>query len=944
MTDLTTQEQTMLNPQIDEEQVQTEAQVMAQTQDAYQPIQGSETASLGSQVAKQVTKGASDFSAWANRHILSIKPQEAPLKTPQELLTPIKQVEETAEQSAVRLFDSVEKQQAPVFNRFNRKKEALGLVDSDVNEFDSAMPYQINFDTIRDEEEVRGVIAYMAEANKGSIQEMRRGVVSDEQLYKLADDLNADPKMIQDVLARQAGGAIPPAEYIVAIRQTLDQSAVKLKELANTYLESQSPTDKLSFSKQFDFHRKFQASFMGIRAEYGRGLRAMGIPYDAQSRDILETMGAMEANLDVDTLARTISTAKSTKGINQQVDGYSSAWQYGADVFYTNYVSSMLSGLSTQVLNIGGNIANISANLMERKIASWMPKGKNALDEVQNDELTATLIGYRSSFFDAWKSAWHTLKTGEMYKGMDATGNQVDTPLPSEYFKLSGATGSIMDFTFNALRFPIRNVMGGTDAFFKTISERGELASLAYRQAKGELDNGTIQGDYFTTRLQELMTTPTEELKSKSTMFAREMAFQENPGEQMQKILNAVNTTPGLKYFVPFARTMSNMFSQTMVERTPLAPLSKKFREDIQAGGARRQLAESKLGMGLGITTLALGLAENDMITPPLPKDKATRDLWKSSGIKPNSFVFTQEDGSKVYVPHTGLEPFSSFFNVVASLHDYNKKMEFFDFSEGEMERYNDVVGGLLFAVSENTLNKTFAVGLQGIFDAVNNGANSFERLAGMTANSMIPYSGLRRNITKELDEYKRSTDGIMEYIQAQIPMMSDELPPILDIFGEEVKHDYTWLRWTPSYETKDAVRKELESIHEATRRMAGSEFRDTFGQLLVKPKDRVEWQKFARKEFTDSQGRNLHGILSDIIQDEGYKQLTSIEKLDLISSTIRRVDMAALQTLSKENPELYLKLHNKDIVKRAFYNLEKEGMTREDAYNMAKEEFAGGM
>ena len=933
----------LITPQLNEEQITQEAQTMAEPQEVYQP-QDERYASVTSQVAKGVQKTGADFSAWANRKILSLKPTETPIKTVEQMVeakAPL--AVEAPEQQATKLFDKIENQQVPVFNKFNPRKEALDLMDSDIDEFDDALPYQINFNTIDNEDDVKAIIADMAEKNKTQIQQMRRGVVSDEQLYKLADDLGQDPKMIQDVLTRQAGGSIPPAEYIVAIRQALDQSAVKLKEYAKLVVENGSPTDKVNFSRQFDFHRKFQTSFMGIRAEYGRGLRAMGIPYDRNQEGVLEVMGAMEANLNVDTLANTILNARSTRGINQQVSGYGDIWKYGADAFYTNYVSSMLSGLSTQVLNIGGNVANLSTKLMDRKLAAWLPKGKNAPDEVQTDEITAQMIAYTSSFSDALSTAWKTLKTGEMYKGMDATGSRIDAPLPSEYFKLSGIGGSLLDGAFNFARFPIRNVMGSTDAFFKVISERGELASLAYRQAKTELDAGRIEPDMFKARLKDLMENPTDELKAKSTAFAREIAFQESPGETITKVNNAIQAVPGLRYIAPFVNTLSNITRQTLVERTPLAPLAKSWRDDFMAGGARRQLAESKVLMGTGILSMAYAMAQNDMLTPPMPNDKATRDLWKANGIKPLSVVFTNEDGQKVYVPHTGIEPFSTLFGVVASMHQFTNKLEFYDLTKDDEERFNSLYSDLLFAVSENTLNKTFATGIQTFFEAVNQGQKSFEKLTAMTTNTMIPYAGLRRNITKDMDEYKRSTDSVMEYIQSQIPLMSDELPQVLDIFGEPLKHDYTWLRWTPSYETKDPVRKELEALHTETKRMGGTDFRDKFGGLLAKPKDRAEWLQFARKEFTDAQGRNVHDILSDIIQSEGYKDMTSFEKVELIGSIFRRNDMAALQELSKNNPELYLKLHNTDVVKKAYYNLEKEGMTREDALQMAKEEIMGG-
>lgn len=971
-------------PQIPEIPQEKEAGIVSSITKAIAKIVGKETA----------TDATPQLSAWANKEILQTKPvkkerqigelvkKKTPKETPQQKLDTFqkniidtkyggdvlkmskedkniynlltKQVNEIApmtakieteqrQMDASRIFDSLENGNSPKFNTFNPEKEAVNLLESDIDQFYKEANYHINFDTIKDDDDVRRVMGYMAENNKKVIDFERRGIVTDNELNKFADELNADPSFVKDFLSREAGGAIPTAEYVLAARQMLDASATKLKDLADKVTKNYSPQDKIDFAKQFDFHRKFQAKFMGVRAEYGRGLRAFGLPADSSEKEIQNILSAMEKDIDISSVAKMITNAESTKGINKITSGYESMWKYGADMLYTNYMASMLSGLSTQVVNIGGSVSNMLVQTAERKVASWFPKRwGNELDEVYADEMSALMIGYTSSFADAFKAGLKTLKTGEAYKGIGSFGQDYSVTLPSEQFKLGGFGGQLLDGAYKVLTFPIRNVMGSSDAFFKVINERGNLAAFAYRDARDKVKLGVIPPEEFPNYLKQTLENPSDELLAKAENQAKEIVYQEKTGEMIQAISKGVNQIPGGRYIVPFINTMANITRQTLGERTPAAFLRKKFYEDVTAGGSRAQLAMTKMSMGTGILGLGFMLAENGALTPPMPDDKATRDMWKAAGIKPLSFKIQDENGQNVYISHQGVEPFSTFFGIMASISEYNKKAQYTDMMTGEEKKYNSLMGDLLYATSENILNKTFATGLQTFLEAASGtyGVGGAQKLIQSYFNTMIPYSGLRRNITKELDEVKRNTSGTLEYIQSQIPVLSKNLPPIRDIFGEEVKHDYTWLRWTPNYETKDSVRLELQRLNEATQRMPVGDVRDIIGKELVKPEDREKWVTYARKDYTDSQGRNLHAVLKDIIHSEGYKNLLEIEKADLISTTVKQWDMAAFQTLSKDDPALFMRINNTEIGKRAMYLNEKEGMTKEDALQQAKDEF----
>jgi hypothetical protein len=581
----------------------------------------------------------------------------------------------------------------------------------------------------------------------------------------------------------------------------------------------------------------------------------------------------------------------------------------------------------------------MTTRAIERKIASWLPKGKNATDEVMAEEFDMMMLGYRSAFLDGWKAMTKTLKTGEAYKGITSFGEFQELPMPSEQFKLSPIAGKLADAAFKGSTFMLRNVMGGTDAFFTVINERAELLSLAYREAKGKVDSGLLTPEQFATEFRNLVENPTTDITEKASHFAREIGMRENTGEIANKAKALVSSIPVGRYMVPFINTLSNQTRQTLGERVPTALLRKQFREDLSAGGARQQLAYAKLGLGTGILATAFGIAENGGITGAYPNDKPTRDAWKAAGIQPYSFVFDNDDGTKQYVSYQGLEPFATPIGIAASLVDNLNMTQYQELTKDDEQKFNNIFGDLLYAVSETTLNKTMATGLQSFFDATQSAADA-ERLVQGMANNLIPMAGMRRNIIKEVDEIKRSTNGLFEYIQSQIPGLSEGLPPVLDIFGEDQTHKINMFRWKPLEGTDDPVRLELNRLNETVGRMAMPDFRTEFGGQGSTPKERAEWTKFARKDFTDEMGRTLHDVIQDdIMNSDFYNDLSDFDKVQAISSMVRSWDSSALQVLQTENEALYDKITSRKAAQKAMYILkENQDMTSEDALQQARD------
>ena len=204
----------VVEPEIDQTQVTTDAKTIEQ---------GLETQELPKKPTSPDERLAG-LSAWGARALLkSVKPvaKEARRKvTLREV--PVADVAQATEGKAVNII-------TPADELMKIQDQVNDITNAELKTFKTTDSHQVNFDTIESGDDVTATIAQMAENNKVEIDESRRGVITDELLTGLANDLGQDPNFIKNFLARQEGQALN-AETVLASRQMLEQSAIKLKD------------------------------------------------------------------------------------------------------------------------------------------------------------------------------------------------------------------------------------------------------------------------------------------------------------------------------------------------------------------------------------------------------------------------------------------------------------------------------------------------------------------------------------------------------------------------------------------------------------------------------------------------------------------------------------------------------------------------------------------
>lgn len=938
-----------------------------QTQDVTQEMPQDQLAMAGA------GKVVDELTAWASRKIIGSAKTKDKSKKLQDMLKeygvedqviePVNPTKKPPIQKTVNevsdevnrpvdgLTTEIEEKPTIAPKKISEESEAQGLGKSKLSDFDTTDSWQMNFDTIETEDEIKSVIAHMAEKNKTQIEEARRGVVSDEQLKGLADDLGQTPEFIQNMLDRKEGEVFN-AESVLASRQVLEQSAVKLKGLADKVASGNaSEKEKFAFSRQFQFHEEFMAQFMGMRAEFGRGLRAFGVPQttnDIELDRMMEVMTQVDRKMDINSLANNISMLESSKAINMNVQSQTmNKIRLGFDTVYEVYINSILSGFKTHYINAAGSVLRMGADMVDTKVAAYMGHWDSpAEDIILKDEWKAGLFADLTGFSESFKVASQVAKTGEPYQGIQKLDNLDMKMLTAENYGVNPDSflGGSINFIGEVMRSPTERLMGGTDAFFKKMSERSKIARLAYREANAISQRNGLDQEQTLSLLNNLIENPTEAMRREATEHSMEMTFQTplgDLGQKFQKVVNHKNA-PGLRYLMPFIKTPTNLMKQGFLERTPAGFLFEKYRSELMEGGAKGQMARSKMATGTAIATTFYMMAKNGTITGSEPQDREVANARKDAGWRPMSWVVENELGEKEYISYKRLEPFSYIFGVMADMHENLEESQFSFIGEEEDAKLERLLTATTIAMAENTLDRTFMTGVRDFMNAASDPGRYGKRWWKNKINSHVPFAGLRRDLSRIGDDTIRSSDTIWEYIKANTPLLKADLPASLNSLGQEIKYDAVLNPWPKVTETDNIVLKEAKELAEKTRRSAISKPSNKIGGIELNAKEYHDYVKLSRSDLK-ADGRNFEETLEYVMFTDSYDKAIDDDKVEMLRNVANKFDSAARLKFMSEEQSVFEKVQTRKLHRAAKYKAKEEGIEDEEALDMLKDEYILG-
>lgn len=658
-----------------------------------------------------------------------------------------------------------------------------------------------NLDTAQDVDDV--INAFSAAFEKETAV-ATKGVEPLAMTHELAKDIGATPESLLDLYR----GTDNLAAKVTAHRALLAGSAEKVTGLARHVITNPDDLDSiLAMRKQVAIHAAIQARMKGVQTEVARALSSFRI--QASSVDLLaderaaliDALGGLKANRE---FARKLGQIADPRLVNRVTERGALARTH--DALFEGWVNGILSGLGTHVVNIVGNSMVGLFSVAEKGIAAVYGSLRHGDDAIRAADTVESLRGMLEGAKDALFI--NAAGRGELHEAarLYATGDihgaerivaeshnlggawkagatltpQLDKPMAASMERLvergpaisSGAfnlredsfLGHIADYAGSAIRTPSRMLVT-SDEFFKTALYRGEIRAQAARMARME----GLEGAEYVARVASLLDNPTPELSKMALDAARRGTFTTPLGEIGAHITAIADKVPGLRFIIPFIRTPVNIIKY-VGERTPgLNLMSSQVRADIAAGGARRDMVLARMTMGGTLFALAGLLKSQGLITGGGDKQRSAERL---AGQQQYSLKVGNE-----YFSFNRLDPVGMFLGLTADLMDLSGQV-----SDSEMD---DLAAAALLAVQRNLVSRSYVKGMMDLLLAAGNPEIYGEKFVQRFAGSWVP--SWMAQFARQGDPAIKEVWSITDAVKSRIPGWSKEVPPHVNLIGEDV-------------------------------------------------------------------------------------------------------------------------------------------------------------
>lgn len=653
----------------------------------------------------------------------------------------------------------------------------------------------VNFAAIKTPDDIQKVANDMVAAFESSTGEARRGVVSWDATRKAAGELDA----FDTLMARRTGEA-PSAAQVYAWKSLYLGALTKLQQVAReaqTAPLDQAPAALMQMREMQSLVLAIQKDFYGARAEAGRALNAFRIPADQalqakQVEGLLNQYGGIDANLD---LARKIAGINDTTALADFIE--KSTFTKTKEAWQQWFYFAVLSSPKTHIRNFVGNNVMLGLNMAETGFAAQLSRLMGD-DAVRAGEAAAQWFGIKAAFGDALTAAARTWRTGESMGGYGL--NKVDAPrtnaISSDAWNLSQTSvfGRAVDALGAVTSVPGR-ALQTSDEFFKTVGASATGYQAAFKQAQREIAQGKLTPDGLVDRITELVSDFPNRLddaaKADVAAQAAYLTFTTPPkpggftstllrlrevGNQPDASIGAQVAGMAARTIIPFVNTPSNILLATF-ERTPLAPITARYKEAMAAGGAAAYQANARMAFGTMTMATFVDLSMNGQVTDGGPKNRAEYATLYATGWRPYSVKI----GDK-YISYQGIEPLSTVLGWGAAIGEMLANTDQADPTANE--NIEAAIAATTFALFDLGMSKSYMQSTSDFIETINSGsegaAGAFFRKWG--GGQMVP--NVARDVKNIVDPAQRYTTGVIEDAMSRMPGLSDDLPPRRDAFG----------------------------------------------------------------------------------------------------------------------------------------------------------------
>ena len=584
-------------------------------------------------------------------------------------------------------------------------------------------------------DETKRFLSDVAKANK-DFPEARRGTMTIAEINELSKDVN-----LKDILGRKISMPLN-AEQIQAAKSVVYQNTEDAISKAKTWVAS-GGQDPVAFQEAVDSlvsNTAFLETLQGASSELGRAMRVL------RERPSVDLSIAMKQLLE--QRAKGVSTEELIQSLATFDDPSSAAKFVGKiatptwkDKFKEYYINFWLSGIKTQAINLASNTVTALSPLIEKPLEAGIGAIRRTPDRVTFREVGARVAGMRQGTREGLKLAAQAFKTGEAQSRV--------TRLDVQRNAIGGPVGEV-------IRIPTRLLLT-QDEFFKSIQRRGELNAQAFKKAFDESGGDKQKLDELFAKYKE---EPTEAMQKAAEREAEYRTFQSDLGRTGKNFQQFLAQSPTASFFIPFFKSPANLLKYA-AERSPLAPLSDRWRAEIMAGGRQRDEALAKLSLGIGATGALVSYALEGKITGSGPTDPKERAALLATGWQPYSIKV-----GDTYYSIGRLDPYATLFGVVAdavTAKDYMTD-----------EEYQKALAFIPFSIASNLAEKTYLQGFTNLYESLAGDyadITTVEKFIRDTA-AGLAVPNLFRQAGAAIDPQVREANSIIKEVQNRIPVI----------------------------------------------------------------------------------------------------------------------------------------------------------------------------
>lgn len=654
----------------------------------------------------------------------------------------------------------------------------------------------VNWGRIESPEDVTQIVQKIVKENAAGADPARTGRKRGIQ----ASNLSPEGQNSWDTLQqRRIGEPMGDAET-AAVRELWVESGGKVVALAEQVRAAPRDTmTALAFRKQLAIHNSVQEMVAGSRVETQRALASWRIP-KGDTLDFTGQMDEMTSQLRGDAV-RTFAIAEGVSNMSRggRLLAETDTFVYGSPLQKTSgmirqfWYASLLSSPHTHMRNLISQTAVMGTQMLERKVANLIGRALGDVNVAPGETMAMAhgmVMGVRDAFRigakgrSGFREAWATGQSGIGIGKVDV--EQVGAFNPERLGVSRESTpGKALSFIDSGTRAPMR-ALAASDEVFKSAGSRMEMHALAHRQAWSEVQAGRLDPKEMSDRIARIMQDPSESIKLEARRSAEAVTFTQEPGEGA-RVFNAMRSIQKIpvvgRIAMPFTRTNYNLANHAF-QRTPLAVVSKSFRDDLAAGGARADLAYARLLTGSGLMMVIGDMSLKGLVTGEGPQNFAERQtLKRTQNWQPMSIQIGGE-----WFSYRGLEPVATAIGLTAKIVELLQTDDWDD----ENKEMTDVALVAAMSIANEMTSETYMSGVSSFLEASSSperfGKSFFNRLAG----SVVPtgFSQLNRSL---LDPMAREAVSAMDAVQARTFGLSKTLPSKRDLWGKEITYASQW-------------------------------------------------------------------------------------------------------------------------------------------------------